>query len=87
MRALRSLLADWPASIPAAVLVVQHPGNGGGRFAEVLDHSTELEVVALRGARENRVRLAIDPLFREAVAGSGRSAAGTTVTRVEDPTV
>ena len=46
MRALRSLLADWPASIPAAVLVVQHPGNGGGRFAEVLDHSTELEVVA-----------------------------------------
>lgn len=112
MHALKSLVTQLPADLPAPVFIVTHmsPDTTGDVLVRVLDeagplpcrHATEGEryrsgtvyvapsdrhmlidsaqILITKGARENRSRPAIDPLFRSAAVAHGNRVIGVILT-------
>ena len=112
MQALKALVAQFPADLPAPVFIVSHmsPDTTGDVLVRVLDkagplpcrQATEGEsfqpgqiylapsdrhmlidgrnILITKGARENRSRPAIDPLFRSAAVGHGNRVIGVILT-------
>ena len=112
MQALKRLVAQFPADLPAPVFIVTHlgPDTTGDALVHVLDeagplrchHPTDGEhftkgniyvapsdrhmlieqsaILLTSGARENRYRPAIDPLFRSAAVAHGNRVIGVILT-------
>lgn len=112
MQALKALVAQFPADLPAPVFIVSHmgPDTSGDVLVRVLDEAGPLscqhasdgehfrvgkiyvapsdrhmlidgpKILITKGARENRSRPAIDPLFRSAAVAHGNRVIGVILT-------